>query len=279
MSVDIAVHDVHLRLGQFELRGLSLDLEAGSYVCLLGPTGCGKTALLETIAGLQRPHRGSIRLGNQDVTDLPPEARGIGYVPQDHALFPHMTVARNIAYGLVERHAPASQVQATVSDVARRLKVEHLLERRPTTLSGGERQRVALARALVLGCKILLLDEPLSAVDQSTRRDLVADLRALHREYELTVLHVTHDFTEACGLADRVVVLRDGAVLQTGTPADIFHRPATLDVAQFVGLAMVYPLSQLEEEAPDLAALMCTVAPDGSGGKSAHICGRTRSGC
>jgi ABC-type Fe3+/spermidine/putrescine transport system ATPase subunit len=256
MSLSVSLRDVHLRLGQFQLRGLSLEVPAQTYLCLLGPTGCGKTALLETVAGLQRPHAGAVLLDGLEVTHLAPETRGVGYVPQDHALFPHMTVAQNIAYGLIERHMPAAQTGAAVHGMAQRLRVDHLLRRRTTTLSGGERQRVALARALVLNCRLLLLDEPFSAVDQSTRRGLVADLRALHREYSLTVLHVTHDFTEACGLADQVAVLQDGAVLQTGSPADIFHRPACLDVARFVGLANVYTLDQLRSHAPELAALV-----------------------
>jgi ABC-type Fe3+/spermidine/putrescine transport system ATPase subunit len=269
MSVSVSLRDVHLRLGQFEFRGLSLEVPARAYLGVLGPTGCGKTALLETVAGLQRPHRGSVLLDGREVTQLSPEARSIGYVPQDHALFPHMTVAQNIGYGLVERRVSRPQIDGTVRDMAARLRVDHLLQRRPTTLSGGERQRVALARALVLGCRLLLLDEPFSAVDQSTRRELVADLRALHREYELTVLHVTHDFTEACGLADRVAVLQDGVLLQTGGPADIFHRPASVAVARFVGLANVYEVDRLRRQAPRLAALVDEAA-GGSAPAGAH---------
>jgi len=268
MSVSVSLRDVRLRLGQFELRGLSLEVAARTYLGVLGPTGCGKTALLETIAGLRRPQCGAVCLDGRDVTGLAPEERGIGYVPQDHALFPHMTVAQNIGYGLVEQGVPRAKADDAVQSVARRLRVDGLLSRRPTTLSGGERQRVALARALVLGCRLLLLDEPFSAVDQSTRRALVADLRELHRDYELTVLHVTHDFTEACGLAGQVAVLKDGELLQTGSPAEVFHRPANLDVAHFVGLANVYALKELRSSAPQVAALV--EPPGGNGDVSDH---------
>lgn len=241
----VSVRNLRLHVGSFSLQGVSLAVPQGEYLCIVGPTGSGKTLLLETIAGLHAPDQGQVLVGGVDVTSQPAQARGLGYVPQDYALFPHMSVADNIAYGLVERGLGRAEHAERVRAMAEWLGIPHLLERRPGTLSGGERQRVALARALVLQCKILLLDEPFSAVDQLTRRGIIADLRRLVAELGLTVLHVTHDFQETHALASWVGVMHGGRLLQVGPLAEVFLHPTSRRAAEFTGMANVLPLSQL----------------------------------
>jgi len=229
--------------GNFSLREVDLDIAAGEYFVLLGPTGAGKTVFLETIAGLRRPSRGQIHLAGRDVTSLPPEARRVGFVYQSQALFPHLTVAENIAFGPHLQGLPPDQVARRVEEIAASLGIGHLLSRTPRTLSGGEAQRVALARALALQPDVLLLDEPLSALDPGTREALQEELRRLHRERGTTTIHVTHNFEEAISLGDRIGVLepenrgknRESRLVQVGTPEEIFRRPATPFVARFVG--------------------------------------------
>ncbi|NPV45911.1 MAG: ATP-binding cassette domain-containing protein [Armatimonadetes bacterium] len=241
----VSVTNLRLHVGSFSLHDVSLTVPPGEYLCIVGPTGSGKTLLLETIAGLHHPESGRVLVGGVDVTSSPPQARGLGYVPQDYALFPHMSVSDNIAYGLVERGVARTERLERVQGMAEWLGILHLLERRPGTLSGGERQRVALARALVLQCQILLLDEPFSAVDQLTRRGIIADLRRLVAELGLTVLHVTHDFQETHALASWVGVMHGGRLLQVGPLEEVFLRPASRRAAEFTGMANVLPLSRL----------------------------------
>jgi len=250
----IIIRDLCVRLGRFALEGLNLDLEPGEYFILLGPTGVGKTVLIETLAGLQRPCGGNIWLKlaadtgrnhgsatgaaapEVEITHWPPENRGFGYVPQDYALFPHLSVAQNIAFGLRMRGIPESEQNRQVRDMAEKLGIAHLLNRSVNRLSGGERQRVALARALIIAPRLLLLDEPTSAVDPSTRRDLWAELKRVQREFHVTTLHVTHDFEEAMALADRLAVLLDGRFRQAGPPEEVFRRPVDRAVATFLGI-------------------------------------------
>ena len=242
--------------GEFRIANLNLEAGAGEYFILLGPTGAGKTVLLETIAGLHAPQSGRIWLGEEDVTAAPPEARRIGFVYQHHALFPHMTVAENVAFGLALQRQPrwqralpgagryARRREARNPDVAAVLEmlgIAHLADRFPAHLSGGERQRVALARALVIRPRLLLLDEPLSALDPQHRETLRAELRRLHTELGTTVVHVTHDFEEAVALGERIAVLRRGRVEQVGVPEEIFRRPASRFVAEFVGMRNIFP--------------------------------------
>jgi ABC-type Fe3+/spermidine/putrescine transport system ATPase subunit len=232
----LTVENLSIDLGQFALRNVDLHVPEGDFFCLLGPTGAGKTILLECICGLLTPREGLVSVGGVDMTRRPPEVRGIGYVPQDFALFPHMTVGANIAYGLVEHGLPRTTIEAKVSEVAALLRIDSLLGRTPRHLSGGERQRVALARALVMDCRLLLLDEPFGAVDQLTKQDLFPFVTDIHERMGLTIVHVTHDFTEAHALAARVGVIHQGRLLQTGAVEEVFARPTTHTVARFVGL-------------------------------------------
>jgi molybdate/tungstate transport system ATP-binding protein len=208
----IAVDNITVKAGDFALRDVSFKLDAGEYGALMGRTGCGKTTLLEAIIGLKPVHLGTIRIGEADVTNERPAARGIGYVPQDGALFSTMSVREHLAFALEIRRQSKVEIKTRVDELAEWLGIGHLLARRPFGLSGGERQRVAMGRALSFHPKILLLDEPLSAVDEETRGEMYELLRRVQRETGVTVLHVTHNPDEARELADVVFVLRDGAI-------------------------------------------------------------------
>jgi len=225
--------------GRPALRPLDLAVADGELLAILGPSGSGKTTLLRLVAGLERADAGTVTLGGEDVTALEPARRDVGMVFQGHALFPHLTVRRNVSYGLEARGASPRDAAPRVEETAARLGIADLLERRPGRLSGGERQRVALARALVRSPRALLLDEPLSSLDAPLRTELRREIARLHRELGLTILHVTHDQAEALALGDRVAVLRDGALEQVGTPAEVYERPRTVDVARFVGVAQM----------------------------------------
>lgn len=209
----IAVTDLTVRQGQFALSGVTFTVPAGAYAVLMGPTGSGKTTLLECVAGLRRPTTGTITLADRDVTPLPPASRNVGYVPQDGALFPHLTVRDNISFGLIVRRKPTSEVEERVSELADRLGVRYLLDRRGVGLSGGEAQRVALGRAVAFRPPVLLLDEPLSGLDEGTRDRLIELLRGVRQDGPLTVLHVTHSRHEANRLADQVLRIDGGRVV------------------------------------------------------------------
>lgn len=232
----LRLEHISLKLGNFHLHDISLEVKDGEYVVLLGPTGTGKTVLLETIAGLHDPGTGRIFLNDQEISHLPPEKRNLGVVYQDYALFPHLTVFKNIAFGLKLKGKTNSNVKHTISRMADFLDIEQILERKPGRLSGGERQRVALARALVLDPFLLLLDEPLSALDRITRDRLRRELKRIHTELGVRILHITHDLTEAFFLADRLLVMRDGVIVQEGRPGDILKRPANRFVAELMGI-------------------------------------------
>ena len=222
------------RLGQFQLLGASVTIEEGEYFVLLGPTGAGKTIFIECIAGIHRPESGSVLIGDEDVTHLRPEERQFGYVPQDYSLFPHLTVEQNIGFGLAVRREDPAEIARRTRQLSDLLGITPLLPRPIRTLSGGERQRVALARALAIRPRVLLLDEPLSAVDEQTRETLCGELRRIHEELKTTTIHVSHNFEETLAVADRIGVIRDGVIQQVGTPDDIFRRPANEFVARFV---------------------------------------------
>jgi len=239
-AASVEIRDLSVDLGEFHLREVDLDIAPGEYFIVLGPTGGGKTVLLETIAGLHPLGRGHILLDGEEITTAPPERRGIGFVYQDYALFPHLSVARNIGFGLELRGERRPAVERRVDEMARLLSIEHLLHRSPGTLSGGEQQRVALARALIVEPRLLLLDEPLSALDPATREELQRDLARLHAELGTTTLHVTHDFEEAVALGDRIAVLNGGRVVQVGTTEKIFRKPVSEFVAHFVGVRNIF---------------------------------------
>ncbi|MCX7682713.1 MAG: ATP-binding cassette domain-containing protein [Anaerolineae bacterium] len=236
--VGVRLEQVCVALGEFRLGELTLEVAAGEYFVVLGPSGAGKTVLLETIAGIHRPCRGRIFIDGRDVTDLPPEKRGVGFVYQDSALFPHLNVFENVAFGL--RLRGGRQVEEQVRAVSRLLDIEHLLLRRPERLSGGERQRVALARALVIAPRLLLLDEPLGALDPASRGALQRELAGLHGSLKTTIIHVTHDFEEAVALGERIAILQQGRVVQVGTPEEVFRRPNSEFVARFVGARNIF---------------------------------------
>ncbi len=236
----VQVIDLWVDLEEFHLRQIELDVAAGEYFVVLGPTGAGKTVLLETIAGLHQPRKGRILLDGEDVTGAPPERRGIGFVYQDYALFPHLSVAGNIAFGLKLRGMDRGAIEERVTVISRLLGIDHLLHRRPGALSGGEQQRVALARALVVEPRLLLLDEPLSALDPEMREGLQRELERLHQQLGTTTVHVTHDFEEAVALGDRIAVVNEGRVVQVGSPEEIFRKPGSEFVARFVGVRNIF---------------------------------------
>jgi len=215
--------------------GVDLDIRQGELVVLLGPSGCGKTTTLRMIAGFIVPTAGEIRLGGRDITREPPWKRNTGLVFQSYALFPHLTVADNIAFGLRMRRLPDPQVAAKVAEVLRLVRLEGLADRLPRELSGGQQQRVALARALVIEPDILLLDEPLSNLDAKLRQEVRVEIRELQRKLGLTTVMVTHDQEEALTMADRLVVMSDGQVQQVGSQRDLYENPANTFVAGFVG--------------------------------------------
>lgn len=245
----IETRQLGLRLGEFELRDINLRVEEGEYFVILGPTGAGKTVLVECIVGLHAPETGSVWLDGRNVTHLKPEERHLGYVPQDYALFPHLTVRQNIEFGLHLRRVPPQERERRVEGLVELLGIGPLLSRHPLTLSGGEKQRVALARALVVEPRALLLDEPLAAVDEQTRERLCVELRNLQRQTGTTIVHVSHNFEETLALADRIAIFQEGSIVQVGPPDEIFYHPQSEFVAHFtrtenIFVGQVEPLSQ-----------------------------------
>lgn len=221
--------------GAVAVDDLSLDVNDGEFLALLGPSGCGKTTTLRMIAGFVEASHGSISFGDRDVTRLPANKRNTGMVFQSFALFPHLTVARNVAYGLEMRRVPKSELAERVAKVLDRVQLGRFAERYPRQLSGGQQQRVALARALVINPDVLLLDEPLSALDAKLRHDVRIQIRQLQQNLGLTTIFVTHDQEEALSLADRLVVMNNGKIEQVGSPSDLYDRPQTPFVADFIG--------------------------------------------
>lgn len=210
--VGIGLQAVSFSIGDFALDRVSLDVAAGEYLVLMGPNGAGKTILIKLIAGILVPDAGSVYVGGQDVTGLPPWERGVGFLPQDYALFPDRTVFRNISFGLEVRGLPRDEVKAEVHRAAEMLNMSHLLDRRPDTLSGGEAQKAALARALVIRPRVLLLDEPVSAIDEENREVVCRELKGVQKTLGVTTVHVSHSRTEAELVADRVVLLSAGVI-------------------------------------------------------------------
>jgi iron(III) transport system ATP-binding protein len=250
----LSVRHVTRRFGAFTaLDGVSLDVAQGEFVCLLGPSGCGKTTLLRIIAGLEAQDAGQIVAGERDISGLPPRDRDYGIVFQSYALFPNLTVAQNVAYGLGTTQGSRARMQARVSEMLALVGLSGSEAKYPSQLSGGQQQRVALARALAPAPSLLLLDEPMSALDAQVREHLRIELRRLQRKLNVTTLMVTHDQDEAMAMADRIAVMSNGRIEQVGSPAEIYTQPATGFVAGFVGQANWLPLERAADGTPTLA--------------------------
>jgi ABC-type Fe3+/spermidine/putrescine transport system ATPase subunit len=230
----IRTEEISFHIGTFQLQKLSINVANGEYFILLGPPGSGKTIFLECLCGLKKIDSGRIYIDGRQVTDLEPRARGIGYVPQDYALFPHLTVEQNIAFGLRVCRFNHKQTQAKVAETAQMLGIRHLLSRGIGGLSGCEKQRVALARAVVLQPKILLLDEPVCALDEVTRQEICTQLFNIQRRLGLTTIHVSHNLEEAFSVADRAAILNDGILEQVGSLDELLGKPNSRFVARFM---------------------------------------------
>jgi molybdopterin-binding protein len=267
-ALQLKIKDLTVQLDDFLISNLDLEVQNGEYFILLGPTGAGKTVLLEAVAGIISPVSGTIHLEGIDVTNSSPEFRKVGFVYQDYALFPHLTVEENISFGLENRiqiemeekpdHSlfnrpfriqqtiggrrkfKQAAVKKKVDEISSLLRVSHLLDRKPSSLSGGEQQRVALARALIINPSILLFDEPLRSLDPETQEQVQRELRRVHQELGTTILHITHDFEIAVALADRIGVIIDGKIIQVGTPREIFRQPINEQIARFVGVRNIF---------------------------------------
>jgi ABC-type Fe3+/spermidine/putrescine transport system ATPase subunit len=236
----IRIEGLTILLKAFYITDLCIEIEEGGFHFLLGPTGSGKTLILESIIGLHKPKQGKIWVGEKEVQGLPPEQREISYVPQDLALFPHLNVKENILYGIKAKNHSLNTFEEYVGSLIQVMRIGHLLERFPTNLSGGEKKRVALLRALAPKPKLLLLDEPLSGLDPSIKFEIQQLLKTLHTSFHPTVLCVSHDFEEAFLLGDKMTVFIDGHVEQVGKRDEVFLKPRTKNVAQFLGLRNLY---------------------------------------
>jgi spermidine/putrescine transport system ATP-binding protein len=233
---DVVLDDVTKRFGDtVAVDAVELEVDRGEFVSLLGPSGCGKTTTLRLIAGFERPDSGRIRIGNEDVEGKPPYHRDVNTVFQSYALFPHLRVLDNVAYGLRHRGLPKPEREGQARVMLELVRLEGVEERKPSELSGGQQQRVALARALVMKPKVLLLDEPLGALDLSVRKQLQIELKRIQSEVGVTFIYVTHDQDEALAMSDRVAVMNAGRIEQIGTPQEIYDRPGSEFVASFIG--------------------------------------------
>jgi len=250
----IRIVDLSIRLLDFRLKNIHLEIQENEFFMLMGPTGAGKTVLLEAVAGLIPAERGKVLIHGEDVTRLPSEKRRVGLVYQDHALFPHLKVLENITYGLRFHGIPKEEGEKRLRRLIELLDIGHLMGRLPVNLSGGEKQRVALARALIVRPRVLLLDEPLSALDPGFREEIRNALKNLHENTDTTFLMVTHDFGEALALADRGAVIDNGAIGQVGDIHEIFQRPCSCSVADFVGMKNLF-----EARFQDGAAEVCGI--------------------
>ena len=270
-GAEIALQGLEKRFGALEvLRGLSLQVRPGELFTLLGPSGCGKTTLLRILAGFERPDAGDVRADGSSILHLPPHRRGMGVVFQSHAVFPHLSVAENVAFGLRERGVSGAELAARVATALERVRLPGLGARRPDQLSGGQQQRVGLARALAIEPRALLLDEPLSSLDARLRVELREEIRELVRALGLTAVYVTHDQEEALAISDRIAVLERGEALQVGAPAELYGRPATRQVAAFVG--------RMNFLTPDQARAIWPAAAAGATVAGATVAGATVAG-
>ena len=259
--------------GVAAVNNVSLAIEDGEFMVLLGPSGCGKTTLLRLIAGFDVPDAGSISIGGRNVTDAAPGSRDIAMVFQSYALFPHLRVFDNIAFGLRMHHVAKAEIATRVGEAAELMGIERFVQRYPSQLSGGQRQRVAVARALVMKPSVILMDEPLSNLDALLRLQMRAELKRLLQEIRTTTVYVTHDQMEALSMGDRTAVMREGAILQLGTPMEVYDRPTDVFVAQFIGSPPMNVLKaqnvngRLEFEGHPMPVQL----PDGHNGKEASV--------
>ena len=250
-AIQLAVENVGKAFdGHWVLRDISFQVRAGEFCILLGPSGCGKSTLLRLVAGLEELSTGVIRIAGQVVNHLAPRDRDVAMVFQSYALYPHMSVYDNMAFGLRMRKTPREEIQRRVLEAARLLEIEDLLDRKPRALSGGQRQRVAMGRAIVRQPKLSLFDEPLSNLDAQLRAAMRVELAKLHRRLRATTLYVTHDQVEAMTLGDKIVVLYDGRIQQVGTPQEIYRSPANLFVAGFIGSPPINRIEGVVEPGP-----------------------------
>ena len=248
-GVEVTVERVTRSYGDFKaLDDVSVTIEKGEFFSLLGPSGCGKTTLLRIIAGFDYPDTGSVAFDNKDVLSLPPEKRQSNTIFQTYALFPHLTVYENVAFPLRLKHVDKKTIEAKVNEYIRLVQLEEHLHKKPSMLSGGQKQRVAIARALINEPSVLLLDEPLSALDAKLRQNLLIELDHIHDQVGITFIYVTHDQAEALSVSDRIAVMNKGKVLQIGTPYEIYEAPATRFVAQFIGEANIFECTILSCE-------------------------------
>jgi iron(III) transport system ATP-binding protein len=258
----LRIRNVTKRFGDFvALDDVSIDIHQGEFVCFLGPSGCGKTTLLRAISGLDIQTHGAVEQNGRDISALPPAKRDFGIVFQSYALFQNLTVARNIAYGLENRKQPKAAIRQRVQELLELIGLPDSGNKYPSQLSGGQQQRVALARALAVSPGLLLLDEPLSALDAKVRIYLRDEIKALQRRLGITTIMITHDQEEAISMADRIVVMSNGKIEQVGTPLEIYHQPASLFVAEFIGAMNLLPATLLQHGEIQLgqARLACTV--------------------
>ncbi len=252
----LSIEGIHKQFDTVKaLDGVSIDVRRGEFLTLLGPSGCGKTTLLRIIAGLEHPDEGRILLNGQDVTDWEPNRREVNTVFQNYALFPHMNVERNISYGLRLRKVPKEEAHRRVEEMLELVQLAGFGQRMPSQLSGGQRQRVAIARALVCQPAVLLLDEPLGALDLQLRRQMQTELKSLQKRLGITFVYITHDQEEALNMSDRIGILHNGRLEQLGTPDDIYERPITRFAAQFIGQSNMVEAQVLDQDPDGLLTL------------------------
>ena len=284
VSVSIHIDNVVKKYGDHTvIDGLSLDVRPGEFFTLLGPSGCGKTTLLRMIIGFNSIEGGEIRIGDRRINDVPPNQRNMGMVFQNYAIFPHMSVRDNVAFGLKMRGVSAEEIDRRVDEILRVVKIDALRDRMPTALSGGQQQRVALARAIVIAPEVLLMDEPLSNLDAKLRVEMRNVIKQIQRQIDITTVYVTHDQEEALAVSDRIAVMEGGVVRQIGSPQQIYRRPADVFVSTFIGLSNLFdgvvrseadrksvellpdyrvPMQNLAAEAFDGQAVVVSVRPE-----------------
>ena len=249
MSVSIQIEDVVKKYGnETVIKGLSLGIEPGEFFTLLGPSGCGKTTLLRMIIGFNTIEGGQIKVNDCVVNDIPTNQRNMGMVFQNYAIFPHLSVRDNVAFGLAMRNVPPKEIKTRVDEILKIVKIDHLGDRMPTALSGGQQQRVALARAIVIQPEVLLMDEPLSNLDAKLRVEMRNAIKHIQRQIKTTTVYVTHDQEEALAVSDRIAVMHNGVIQQIDTPKNIYQRPANTFVSSFIGLSNFLPASIVREE-------------------------------